>query len=431
MAKRITSLNVLGLHGTIDYPEIQMDGGLEHLSLLYGENGSGKTTILNMLYCLLSCETNQGNKTRLANIKFTDFRVNFHDNSYVRASRKDLDQLDYEVEIKGAKGASSSWIINAPEGRVRLGTSPQIRACMQALRELDINIVFLTEDRLSRGLTSTSSMYPSRNKRFKGAAEWEESISRGAGEFEIEHLKNFYLDRLLDQVEFWFQRSANVGKLLSERQANNFYIDFLDALISDQNRVVVYDDLLKQLSGLEARIKKLSRFSMMYRVPFNTMMDKVNRIESKSEKELAIKVLQPYISGIEARVSQLEVVARVFDLYVSSLNSFLARKSIEFNLRRGVFITDSSGARISPRDLSSGERQLLHLFSTILISRDLSSIVLIDEPELSLSAKWQRKLANVLVGLNADSDTQLIMATHSVEILTEYKDSVVRLRGNV
>ena len=40
--------------------------------------------------------------------------------------------------------------------------------------------------------------------------------------------------------------------------------------------------------------------------------------------------------------------------------------------------------------LSSGEKQIVSLFSHLYLSHQNNYIVLIDEPEMSLSVKWQR-----------------------------------------
>jgi predicted ATPase len=60
--------------------------------------------------------------------------------------------------------------------------------------------------------------------------------------------------------------------------------------------------------------------------------------------------------------------------------------------------------------LSSGEKQMISLFARLYLYEG-KKIVLIDEPELSLSLEWQRKiLEDILV---APSCTQVIAITHS------------------
>jgi predicted ATP-binding protein involved in virulence len=71
--------------------------------------------------------------------------------------------------------------------------------------------------------------------------------------------------------------------------------------------------------------------------------------------------------------------------------------------------------------LSSGEKQLLYIALHALVSSNHSLII--DEPELSMHVDWQRKLVATLCALNPDM--QLIMATHSPEIMAEIPDAKI------
>ena len=52
---------------------------------------------------------------------------------------------------------------------------------------------------------------------------------------------------------------------------------------------------------------------------------------------------------------------------------------------------------------------------------------MIDEPELSLNIKWQRKLLSELLFFIGDSKVQYLFATHSIELLTQHKENVIKL----
>jgi predicted ATP-dependent endonuclease of OLD family len=85
-----------------------------------------------------------------------------------------------------------------------------------------------------------------------------------------------------------------------------------------------------------------------------------------------------------------------------------------------------SGESLAPDLLSSGERQLLTLLCHLLPARKTAAIFMIDEPELSLNIKWQRKLLDSLLGFTKGASIQLIMATHSVEMITPHRAEIVR-----
>src|SRR5262249_12586799 len=95
---------------------------------------------------------------------------------------------------------------------------------------------------------------------------------------------------------------------------------------------------------------------------------------------------------------------------------------------RGVKIISNNGNQIDPRRLSSGERQLLLLTSNTILARGKTSVFLIDEPELSLNIKWQRQLIDALLSCSEGSNIQYILASHSLELITQHSRSAVRLQ---
>ena len=56
-----------------------------------------------------------------------------------------------------------------------------------------------------------------------------------------------------------------------------------------------------------------------------------------------------------------------------------------------------------------------------------NSIIIIDEPEISLNVKWQRSLVQTLLDCVEGRAVQFILATHSIELLTHHKDHVLQL----
>jgi predicted ATP-dependent endonuclease of OLD family len=68
------------------------------------------------------------------------------------------------------------------------------------------------------------------------------------------------------------------------------------------------------------------------------------------------------------------------------------------------------------------------LFCNTLPARETTCIFMIDEPEISLNVKWQRKLIQSLIELTKDKQVQFIFATHSIELLSQYRENVARLK---
>jgi predicted ATP-dependent endonuclease of OLD family len=118
--------------------------------------------------------------------------------------------------------------------------------------------------------------------------------------------------------------------------------------------------------------------------------------------------------------------------FISTLNAFLKESSKEaifsevtYSIRFKLLAeTDPIGRPIG--ELSSGERQLVTVLTYLAFLAGENSIFLVDEPELSLHIAWQSRLVESLRKLQPN-DCQMILATHSPEIVGASRKSIVRL----
>jgi len=105
-----------------------------------------------------------------------------------------------------------------------------------------------------------------------------------------------------------------------------------------------------------------------------------------------------------------------FQRITSVVNQILDQKHIS-GVERGRVVVEVSGqTKHGLDDLSSGERQIVLLLVEITRRIKPGSVILIDEPEISLHPAWQRGLVVALDKIIEQYDAQVIMATHSPEI---------------
>ena len=86
---------------------------------------------------------------------------------------------------------------------------------------------------------------------------------------------------------------------------------------------------------------------------------------------------------------------------------------------------DSTGNEFDINGLSSGEKQLFIRALSLKFLNANNSIILIDEPEISLHPEWQRKIIKVYE--NIGKNNQLIIATHSPHIVADIKAEQLRV----
>ena len=103
--------------------------------------------------------------------------------------------------------------------------------------------------------------------------------------------------------------------------------------------------------------------------------------------------------------------------FANTCNKYLINKHFNYNqstLNLDIFLDNEFGEKkdiIQLTQLSSGEKQIVSLFSKLYLESDEKSIVIIDEPELSLSLQWQKMLLPDI--MRTENCDLLLTVTHS------------------
>ena len=138
--------------------------------------------------------------------------------------------------------------------------------------------------------------------------------------------------------------------------------------------------------------------------------------------EQLIRLIDEHKSSTEQAYSQI-------GSFIKTINSFLSdtRKEIDVDQVGALKVVRPDKVRVGVDALSSGEKQLLVIFGHLFFNRygTRSSVFIIDEPELSLHLRWQEMF--VAKAMRASNNSQLILATHSPEILAGMKNKAVNL----
>jgi predicted ATP-dependent endonuclease of OLD family len=99
-------------------------------------------------------------------------------------------------------------------------------------------------------------------------------------------------------------------------------------------------------------------------------------------------------------------------------------KKVDRNNNELMFLSGKD--KLTPYQLSSGEKQMLVILMKVLVQDNKASILFMDEPEISLHLDWQRKLIQYIKELNPN--VQIILATHSPGIILEgWRDKVTEM----
>ena len=146
-------------------------------------------------------------------------------------------------------------------------------------------------------------------------------------------------------------------------------------------------------------------------IPFYIQMRIINTANKESEKKLG-NVRDEIIAEING----------IFDIL--DMDTRLIGMSAETTEILPIF-TNLSGDKFDINELSSGEKQLFLRTLAIKMLNPENSIILIDEPELSLHPKWQQRIVDVYRKIGKNN--QIIIATHSPHILGSVRKENIML----
>lgn len=433
----VVRIEVERLFGKYTYTLAKKDNNLHtdsSLIILYGDNGSGKTTILKLLFHLLSTGQKLEHLTFLAKSNFAKFSVFLADGTSIIASRKNDNLIgSFQLELleqnniifeMGFQADAENDVKNIPKKNIRKYDF------YRTFIRMRLSLFFFGDDRVldsdifheqeAKDKQTSQSLYLSI---FDSYREKSKSIFN----------RELTLTTSIHRTEEWIRNQALKGANQGEANVHNIYEEIITRILHTSGDLIEEElsqsseMLISELKAHEDRSKYFSRFGLMPPLETQKIVN-ILKSNTKTDSSIISRVLKPYLDSVAARFDALQDTQNLLTIFETTINKLFFRdKYIRLHVRDGLKIFTEEGKELSPERLSSGEKQLLLLFCNTLTARDKATIFIIDEPEISLNIKWQRQLIRALLELTKGSQVQFILATHSIELLSQYNNNVVKL----
>ena len=140
------------------------------------------------------------------------------------------------------------------------------------------------------------------------------------------------------------------------------------------------------------------------------------------------KVLWVYLEDIKKKLKIFDPLLLQVELLKDIVNSRFSYKKLSIDKDKGfIFESDHDGSIVPPKALSSGEQHEIVLTYGLLFKASQGSLILIDEPELSLHVTWQRMFLEDIAKISKLADLDFLVATHSPSIIHKRRDLMVKL----
>lgn len=183
------------------------------------------------------------------------------------------------------------------------------------------------------------------------------------------------------------------------------------------------NDLSRQNELVEQAKNRLKKIGLLEHAP--ATFD-VNGLGSNPERAAMFAV---YLADSEKKLSAFRELAEPAEHLLDYMNKKLSPKRMILSKEDGYKVFDHDGGILPLECLSSGEQHELVLMHSIFFELGAGTLLMIDEPELSLHVIWQNELLEDLLDIAKFVGIDIILATHSPYIVGYHRELMVQLGG--
>lgn len=419
-SKMIDYIYIENLHG---YKNIKIDFDSPFLILL-SENGQGKSTILRIIESCLSQELK-----RLENIKFEKIEIKFTNSDDIAILKKE--DLDFEYRSR-----AYDYIKN----KLTEVEFSKLLSLIEYNHNFDeiLNYTAIQNLKIPRG--AIRELVEDKDKILSNATINEfKNIIKNNFSPKILYLPTY---RRIEQLmeDFSHDNIKNKNIQFGLQDVKNRIEEIRKNILFSSNDTMsrINSEILKKLiNGLKINDEELEIIEqnkehidlLLNRFGKNLTEDEKRKIKdtiSKSNSEKTDSTLIYFISKMFNGFFEQRKTDQALKDFSEICSKYFANKTMEYdensinisiNLMQNNIVCEDE---IPLEDLSSGEKQIVSLFSKLYLEEEKEYFILFDEPELSLSVEWQKMLLNDV--LKAPSCNMLLCMTHSPFIFDNLED---------
>ena len=436
---RITSFQVKGLFGIFDHTvDLNQD---ERLTIIYGQNGFGKTTLLRLIRDFFSSEFAMFGTT-----PFRQFSMCFDDGRQIKVEKvptsgdnqdsppceisqlfgdavlhselvptlalrgsvaRQLERIAPYIRSRGEdvwEDTRDGELLTTEELRVRYRLRVEKVKFPDWLEEIisAIDVRLIATQRLSESANVSvkpdRAPTPRRNRRTSSAA-----------------IVN-YATQLSEIMRDTFLEYAR----LSQQLDRTFVVRLLTRDFERKSEPLPDESLKTKIDNLNDKRRRLREAGLLTRDD--------QELPQPSAYPVFEDIISAYLQDVEDKLSVFDKLLAKIELLATMTKDRLKFKVMNFAQTDGFTFRTATGEVLSPDSLSSGEQHILIQIYDLLFSDKPDSLILIDEPEISLHVAWQLSFLEGLHQITNLVPHDIILATHSPQIIGDRWDLTVELQ---
>lgn len=395
----------------------------DNIKIIVAENGYGKTTILNALYAILS-----GEVTKLKEIEFESMSITFSDNEKLTIKSKELDLPKFDSNeahlykhISNKIGRSETNKLMESFFYLPRKEFVKSNKLKYASKKIGIDTEHLA--------SILSSLTENGNEKINNKSRENLEKIKSKFPYKIVYLPTYrrvehdFKDISEDNIDgISNDNSINFGMRDVKKEFKEITGEIITSSLEWFSKV--NGKMLSQLvTGIEINEETIS--SIKNPEAIKIVLDRIgDNIEEESKQEI-IRLIESkeIFKGHDQLVYFISNLVKVYERQRSNdkaiqdfsevCNKYLVDKKIHYNESKVTIniVRRKNEREVNIENLSSGEKQIISLFARLYLKREDDLAIFYDEPELSLSLEWQKKLLPDIIKSNKCAF--MFVTTHS------------------
>lgn len=437
----LKTLRIEGLYGTFNH-EINFTSK-DNIDIILGQNGIGKTTIL-----------------RIIDMVFNQKLCSLTDLYFMKASFYLDNDVTFFIEaVEDSRGAISDYYVCPPQHDAGFLCSDLLEKVKKHVRDSKDFILCDFRNEYDLWIDKKDGRYYTgeevlwyEKKEMPGVIDefltvypsWFEEIIK---ENSVKFIQTQRLQTQIGNIERTFVRRTsdfqNTLKVYSEeckkrmQDLSSKYADkaseldqaypykLVGNIESDCN--LKWTEVETSIEEIEAKRKRLENAGLMDKTKWE-----IQKLKKSTNSPYALRAIDLYIQDSRTKFEIFDEELRRIELFLDLVNSRLLKKHVLVRKNIGLTaVSDVTEKDIPLEKLSSGEQHLIILYFDLIFRMEPYTLIMIDEPEISLHVAWQKRFIGEMKKITALNKASLLIATHSPTLIGRYWNLTQELDNNL
>lgn len=431
-AIRVKSIHIKGLFGIYNHDVVLNEG--ERITVVHGPNGVGKTVLFKLVLDLLA-----GSGVDLLKYPFDEFQVEFTNDATLIAKSSDNNgsvlvschqagrttppvKIDSKSFNKLAHRLESQLPIHqiGPDLWIDPETDEKLDSYEVVSRyggRMDGEFDGLREDSLHRWRKSQTYIPKIHLIEAQRLIRLRSNSPRPYRGGEAQTLRDTVM-------EYSQQLKKKINTTLAEygRQAQKLDQTFPQRMLQQGGPPAGAMQIEGDLQEIESKQKSYQQLGLI-----DEALSPVYGLSQLTSDPVKLAAMTVYLTDMKAKLGVLDYLAQRVSLLLGQINEKFTDKKLHIDAQHELAIKTSHGDAIPVSALSSGEQHQIVLAYDMLFRIEANSLVMIDEPELSLHVNWQERFLSDLESVIGVANFDALIATHSPYIVNGRNELVVSL----